>query len=192
MKKKKEIGKGDREIVNNFFRLMTSPAFPLSSEEEDTLHRSTKKIKEGHDPSPFASSVENQNLSYKEKLVGHLPGAYESTFSLASLMLEEADSDVEEDDLEEGTIAVALSKEEKSRIRSQWSNALIIKTFGKTVGYQFLSRRVRDLWKPNNRLDLVDLGEDFFLARFESNKDLDHVLKNGPWFIGQHFLAIKA
>ena len=171
---------------------MTSRAFPLSSEEEDTLHRSTKKIKEGHDPSPFASSVQNQNLSYKEKLVGHLPGAYESAFSLAGLTLEEADSDVEEDDLEEGTVAVALSKEEKSRIRSQWSNALIIKTFGRTVGYQFLSQRVRDLWKPNNRLDLVDLGEDFFLARFESIKDLDHVLKNGPWFIGQHFLAIKA
>lgn len=164
----------------------------MPCEEEDTLYRSTKKIKEGHDPSSFASPVQSQNLSYKEKLVRHLPGAYESTFRLADLMQHDTDSDVKEDDLEEGTIVVALSKEQKLRIQSQWSNALIIKTFGRTAVYQFLSQCVCDLWKPNNRLDIVDLGQDFFLARFESNEDLNHVLKNGLWFIRQHFLAIKA
>lgn len=86
----------------------SSQAFSLSSEEEDDLHRSTKKIKEGHDPSP-----PNQNLGYKEKLVGQLPGAYKSAFSLVDSMQEDADSDVEESDLEEGTVALALSKEEK-------------------------------------------------------------------------------
>lgn len=34
-------------------------------------------------------------------------------------MQQEADSDIKEDDLEEGTVVVALSKEEKSRIQSQ-------------------------------------------------------------------------
>jgi len=37
----------------------------------------------------------------------------------------------------------------------------------------------------------VDLGYDYFLAKFEAKEDLDHVLSDGPWFIGQHFLAIK-
>jgi len=40
-------------------------------------------------------------------------------------------------------------------------------------------------------MDLVDLGHDYFLARFWIKADLDNVLKGGPWFIGQHFLAIK-
>ena len=40
-------------------------------------------------------------------------------------------------------------------------------------------------------MDLVDLGHDCFLARFWVKEDLDNVLKEGPWFIGQHFLAIK-
>lgn len=39
---------------------------------------------------------------------------------------------------------------------------------------------------------LVDFGHNYFLARFELNEDFDHVLKNGLWFIGQHFLAIKS
>ncbi|XP_050289775.1 uncharacterized protein LOC126727921 [Quercus robur] len=169
---------------------MSSRTPALSSEEEDALHRSTKKIKEGHTSSspepPF------QNLSYKAKLVGQLPGAYENAFSLVDQMLEDAESDVEEENIEEGAVALSLSKEDKICIRSQWSNALIIKTFGRTVGYHYLSQRVRELWAPTRRLDLVDLGHDYFLARFELHADLDHVLRDGPWFIGQHFLAIKA
>ena len=94
--------------------------------------------------------------------------------------------------MDEGDVVVALTKDEKIRIRSQWSKALIIKIFGRTVGYLFLSQRVRELWGLARRLDLVDLGHDYFLARFELDADLDHVLKDGPWFIGQHFLAIKS
>uniref|UniRef100_A0A7N2LJ76 CCHC-type domain-containing protein n=1 Tax=Quercus lobata TaxID=97700 RepID=A0A7N2LJ76_QUELO len=173
-------------VKTTLMQSKSSQAFSLSNEEEDALHRSTKKIKEGHDPSP-----PNQNLSYKEKLVGQLPGAYKSAFSLVDSMQEDADSDVEESDLEEGTVALALSKEEKLGIQSQWSKALIVKTFGRTVGYQFLSQRVRELWKPSNGLDLFDLGHDYFLAHFESNDDLDHVLKNGPWPLIKNILIGK-
>ena len=40
-------------------------------------------------------------------------------------------------------------------------------------------------------LDIVDLGYDYFLARFETKEDLGWVPREGLWFIGQHFLAIK-
>ena len=39
---------------------------------------------------------------------------------------------------------------------------------------------------------MVDLGHNYFLARFELHEELDHVLKDGLWFIGQDFLAIKS
>lgn len=107
-------------------------------------------------------------------------------------MQEDAVSDIEEESVDEGDVVLTLTKEDKICIRSQWSKALIIKTFGKTVGYQFLSQRVRELWGPTGRLDLVDLGHDYFLSRFELGEDLDHMLKDGPWFIGQHYLAIKS
>lgn len=106
-------------------------------------------------------------------------------------MQEDAESDTEDDNLCDGFASVSLTKEDKVRIRSQWTHALILKTFGRTVAYQFLSQRVRELWVPSGRLDIVDLGYDYFLARFETKEDLDRVLREGPWFIGQHFLAIK-
>ncbi|KAL0015301.1 hypothetical protein SO802_002370 [Lithocarpus litseifolius] len=131
-----------------------------SREEEDTLQRSTKKIKDGHTPDPSTSNpLAHLNVSYKGKLIGQLPGAYETAFNLHDHMQEDADSDVDEEDL--------------------------------CAGYQYLSQRVRELWKPTGNMDLVDLGYDYFLARFWTKEDLDNVLKGGPWFIGQHFLAIK-
>ena len=40
-------------------------------------------------------------------------------------------------------------------------------------------------------MDCVNLGKDYFLIRFHSPDDYDNVLKGGPWFVGEHFLAIK-
>jgi len=40
-------------------------------------------------------------------------------------------------------------------------------------------------------MDCIDLGFDFFLVKFELAIDVDNILKGGPWFIGQHFLAIR-
>ena len=106
------------------------------------------------------------NISYKGKLIGQLPSAYEMAFNLLDHMQEDADSDVEEEDLCEGFASISLSKDEKVRIRAQWSHALIIKTFGRAVGYQYLSQRVREIWKPSGNMDLVYLGHYYFFAQF--------------------------
>ena len=55
----------------------------------------------------------------------------------------------------------------------------------------FLITCVTSLWKPNGRLDCVDLGKDFFLIHFSLQSDYGRVLKDGPWFVGGHYLSIK-
>ena len=105
----------------------------------------------------------------------------------------DADSDSDEDteELCDGMAAICLSKETKQRIRAPWAKALIVKVFGKTVGFNFLHAKLMGLWKPAGRVDMVDLGKDFFLMRFSLTEDLELVLKKGPWFIGEHFLSIR-
>ena len=44
----------------------------------------------------------------------------------------------------------------------QWANALIVKVFGKTIGYNYLHSRVIGLWNPTGRVDCVGLGQEFF------------------------------
>jgi len=41
------------------------------------------------------------------------------------------------------------------------------------------------------RMDCVNLGKDYVLIKFSSADDYDKVLKGGPWFVGEHFLAMK-
>ena len=38
---------------------------------------------------------------------------------------------------------------------------------------------------------MLILGHDFFLIKFNDDSDYDKVLRGGPWFIREHFLAIK-
>ena len=88
-------------------------------------------------------------------------------------------------------VEVTLSKETKERIRAPWSKALIVKVYGRTVGYNYLTFKINALWNPTARMTCVDLGKDFFLIKFSAEEDYDKVLRGGPWFIGGHFLVIK-
>ncbi|KAF3948626.1 hypothetical protein CMV_025403 [Castanea mollissima] len=166
-----------------------------SREEDAELQRSTKKVKENHclDHPQAASPQSSQegSRSYKEKLLGEMPGAFEQAFSFGLNMDTEAESDDEFPKLPIGEKAVTFSGSTKTRIRAPWTNALIVKVFGKTVGYHFLLSRITSLWKPTGRMDCVDLGNDFFLIKFQAKDDHARVIREGAWFIGGHYLSIR-
>ena len=103
----------------------------------------------------------------------------------------EVESDDECLDLAAGIVAVNLFGSRKANMRAQWVNALIIKVVGKIVGYHFLSSRVMSLWKPSGRMDCVDMEKGLFLIHFSLKEDYERVLKDGPWFVGGHYLSIR-
>nr|POF20885.1 uncharacterized protein CFP56_76508 [Quercus suber] len=175
----------------------------LSREEEAELSRSKKKVKEGHHADFKVGLSENDHSqgeqspwgvgkkTFKDKLMGAIPGAYAKAFDISDLLDLEADSDDEVEELRERLAAVKLTRETKLRIRKPWSNALIIKLYGRAIGLSFLQSKLISLWKPSGTLVCVDLGKDFYSVRFSLKEDMDAVLKNGPWFIGGHFLSIR-
>ena len=163
-----------------------------SEEEEDTLACSTKKFKDNH----FVGEGNEGTLttkqgSYKDKLVGAIPGAFKQAFGFGDKMHEDLESDTEDDNPGEGSTRIRFSKEEKSHMRALWQCVLIIKPFGRKVGFNFLDARIRSLWAPTGRMDCIDLGLDYYIVNFEKPVDMDNVLKEGPWFIGHQFLAIR-
>ncbi|KAF3948104.1 hypothetical protein CMV_025856 [Castanea mollissima] len=130
-------------------------------------------------------------ISFKDKLVGEIPGAYTQTFNFGDCMEDDEDSDGEVEVLCEGLAAVKFSKEFKKHTRTPWSKALIIKVYGREVGFSFLHSRLLSMRKPASRLDCVDLGHGFFLVRLSLKEDYENILRKGPWFIGEHFLSIR-
>ncbi|XP_050249174.1 uncharacterized protein LOC126696482 [Quercus robur] len=167
---------------------MERETLKCTEEEEDALTRNTKKFKESH-----VETEENQEnpfkntTSYKDKLIGEIPGA----FGLSNDIDEDVQSDSETGDGTKGNLVVCLSREEIARIRAVWRKALIIKAFGRKVGYNYLYPKIRSLWNPCGKMDCIDLGSDYFLIKFDLEEDVNRVLKGGPWFIGQQFLAIR-
>lgn len=174
---------------------ITSETTVRSREEDEELQHSTKKVKETHRgdniPEDVSPRAEGTRSSYKEKITSEIPGAYERAFKFEDEMDMKNDSNDESLDLEAGIAAFNLSGARKASIRALWSNALIVKVVGKTVGYQFLTSWIMSIWKPCGRLDYIDLELDFFLICFSLKKDYDRVLKECPWFVGGHFLSIR-
>ena len=123
--------------------------------------------------------------------MGDILGAFKKAFKFDRAWEEGYESDADLEPLTEGMAEVRLSKETKSCIRVPWSKALIVKVYGRSFGFHYLTFKINALWKPLEKMDYVKLGRGFFLISFSSSDDYDKVLRGGPWFIGGHFLAIK-
>lgn len=80
-----------------------------SREEDDELQRSTKKVKDDHQP----ASPGGAERSYKEKLLGEILGAYEQAFEFMNGMETEVESDEDILELSSGVAAVKLLSETK-------------------------------------------------------------------------------
>lgn len=111
---------------------MISPLLaPFSWEEEAELAQSNKKVKDvNHAGFGDGNEVERPCLdqvhvlrppslppSFKEKLVGEIPGAYTQAFNFAELMEDNVESDDEVEQLREGMAAVKFTKEFKMHIK---------------------------------------------------------------------------
>uniref|UniRef100_A0A2N9GX50 CCHC-type domain-containing protein n=1 Tax=Fagus sylvatica TaxID=28930 RepID=A0A2N9GX50_FAGSY len=171
-----------------------------SLEDEDSVRRSTKKKKDSH---PTTGNEDGAGLgsyfpegfkagmSYRDSLLGELPGAYEQAFFGSAMEDDLVSSDEEDDPPEDGEVVISIPRETKLRIRAPWSTSFIVKVFGRSVGYLFLVNRLKSLWKPIGGFSCVDLGLGFFLVKLDLADDFDRILKGGPWFIGEHFLSLR-
>ena len=183
-------------------------------EDDGTSRRNNKKHKESHltsvpakghgsespigDVEPTSAPTSpiraHSDISYKDSLFGFIPGAYEHAFFGNGMEEDETISSDEEEDEEppeEGEVVIKFTRELKHRIRAPWSTSLIVKVFGRSVGYVFLVNKLKIMWNFAGNFSCVDLGLGFFLIRFDSQSGFEDVLKGGPWFIGEHFLSLR-
>lgn len=84
------------------------------------------------------------------------------------------DNDYESEEEEDGPwFSMGMTKEEKREARKPWRLSLIIELGGRKIGYQFLLRRLQALWKRQHEFALIDLCNDFFIARFSHKQDYE-------------------
>ena len=123
-----------------------------------------KKFKDNSIEKPFVPP--RKQVSYIDSLIGDIRGTYAQAFSFDRMEELDEESDDEVEELTEGMADVKLSRETKSYIRALWAKALIVKVYGRTMGYNYLTFKINTLWKPSTKMDCIDLGKDFFLIKF--------------------------
>lgn len=143
------------------------------------------------------SHGETQNWSkpsYSEMLAGFTGQRHneESRENLSKDNYPDSDDDVyEKEEDKEYCPLIVLTKEEKKNLRQKWRQSLIIKLWGRKIGYNFLQKKLQNMWRPKAFMDLVALENDYFLVRFHSNDDFEFARDQGPWTILDHYLVVK-
>ncbi|KAK2376903.1 zinc ion binding / nucleic acid binding protein [Trifolium repens] len=84
-----------------------------------------------------------------------------------------------------------LSKSEEKRIHRPWKRGVIVKLLGRRIGYKALETRLKQMWVKKGIINIIDLGNDYYLVTFSHDFDHGTALMNGPWFIYDHYLTVK-
>lgn len=87
--------------------------------------------------------------------------------------------------------AIKLTEEDKDRIYGPWKFSVIIKAEGKRFNHHYLWNKLDELWKIQDPFPLIDLGYDFYTAKFNQEEHQKKALQQGPWFVAGAYLSIR-
>ncbi|KAK7243144.1 hypothetical protein RIF29_37931 [Crotalaria pallida] len=72
-----------------------------------------------------------------------------------------------------------------------WKDALVVKLLGKSLGFLMMRDRLRNAWKLQSGFDLMDVGNGFYVVKFDAEEDREKVMVGGPWMIFDHCLSVQ-
>ena len=67
---------------------------------------------------------------------------------------------------------------------------LMGKVLGTVIEYEIVIHRIPVLWRQLGKLDIINLGKDVLLFRFERQGGIKKVLFRGLWFLFGHYLML--
>ncbi|CAL8167542.1 unnamed protein product [Prunus armeniaca] len=79
--------------------------------------------------------------------------------------------------------SIQFSKKVKSYLYRPWHTAVILKLMGRPMSYVFLRTRLLQKWDLKGPMSLIDLENNYFIAKFLLVEDMRYVLSGGTWKI---------
>ncbi|KAJ8758967.1 hypothetical protein K2173_003205 [Erythroxylum novogranatense] len=89
---------------------------------------------------------------------------------MASPWPDEEPVEVEEGDIihltGEAAGDITLSQNLHTKLDKQWGQTVVVKVFGRRIGFRTINDRLQALWNPRGAMKFVDLEHDFFIVKF--------------------------
>ncbi|KAI9127967.1 hypothetical protein K1719_000960 [Acacia pycnantha] len=67
---------------------------------------------------------------------------------------------------------------------------LVVKLLGRQPSYNFMVKKLKQLWERKGKIDVFDLENDFFLVSFQLMEDYMEALTGGPWVVMDAYLNV--
>ncbi|XP_028052338.1 uncharacterized protein LOC114256851 [Camellia sinensis] len=77
------------------------------------------------------------------------------------------------------------------RVREPWKKCLIVRLLGKNIGYNLFVNRMRKLWNLQAGFETLDIGNGFFIVKFEVMEDYAKVFTGGPWIVMDRYVTVR-
>ncbi|KAK9085941.1 hypothetical protein Sjap_026352 [Stephania japonica] len=147
-----------------------------STQEEDLLNRSIKKMNVREVNPPIIALARDGMLGvmYKHMLLAATKVMPSSQFGMNTKVgVVQGEEKVREEEEMDDPMNHRICPNEQTlrHIRASWCRFVIFKVVGRMVAYRYHSVKVRALWGSQGEMDIIDLGEEHYVAKFEGEYD---------------------
>ncbi|MBA0761309.1 hypothetical protein Gotri_023979 [Gossypium trilobum] len=133
-------------------------------------------------------------LSWKDNLVGKVQSDSKKT---VEFLYSKGDDDFEfcEGDIRKSAINGISSIEFLKRVHQflirDMSTMVVLKLLRRNIGYATFFNRIHSIWRPFAPIQLMDIGNSYFLVKFLDKEDFDKVISQGPWVVFGQYLMVQ-
>ncbi|CAN0928920.1 hypothetical protein LINGRAHAP2_LOCUS36756 [Linum grandiflorum] len=75
---------------------------------------------------------------------------------------------------------IEFDEDLEEELSFSWRFSLVVKVYGWTVGYFYPTNKLARLWKPMGEWKVLDVGNGFFVLKFQDEEDMIEAFAGGP------------
>ncbi|CAL5380125.1 unnamed protein product [Camellia sinensis] len=95
------------------------------------------------------------------------------------------------DEERDGVSKVKIPKAFLQKIREPWKKCLIVRLLGKSIGYKLFMVKMTKIWGLQADFEALDIGNGFFIVKFDMVDDYMKVFIGGPWIVMDHYVTVR-
>ncbi|EOA29673.1 hypothetical protein CARUB_v10015820mg [Capsella rubella] len=130
-------------------------------------------------------------VSWVSKVIGGEVGGRSAPEKVLNSAFVSERLQVEFPDGEDGEPVITIGSEVLDVMKGLWKQCIIVKVLGRNVAISALSRKLRELWKPNGGMYVLDLPRQCFMIRFDREDEYHAALTGGPWKVFGSYLLVQ-
>ncbi|KAL7225627.1 hypothetical protein ACSBR1_020899 [Camellia fascicularis] len=91
------------------------------------------------------------------------------------------------DEARDGIPKVKIPPRLLKKVCEPWKKCLIVRLLGKTIGYKLFMTKMTKIWGLQANFEALDIGNGFFIVKFDMADDYTKVYTGGPWIVMDHY-----